>query len=393
MVTFRRRIAIMYVSASIATIAICVGLSAGVAAVAQPRDRSLVSIELRPNTATLEPGAKRQVVATGTYNDDSTERLTTGIDWKSSDVAVVTVDGAGLVTARGVGGATVTASHDGRGGRLDIRVTRSESTLEVIQVTPRLTTLLAEEERQLTATGRYSDGTEKDITRAVSWSVGDPRIATIDDEGLATARMVGTVTIQAAQGGVTGKASVNVVARPVALVQITITPEALTLAAGQTRQLTATGAYSDGTSKNVTDEVTWSAPESEVGAIDAAGLVTAKQQGSLTIQASLGGVTGIATVTVAAAPRTLVDLIVTPSALTLDKGKRAEMQATATYSDGTKADVTTDVAWSSKDVKVASVSGLGVVSATGVGATTVIASLGELSDNARVTVNDVDIVD
>ena len=157
--------------------------------------------------------------------------------------------------------------------------------------------------------------------------------------------------------------------------------------------MTATGAYSDGTSKNITDDVTWSAPASEVAAVDAAGLVTARQRGSLTIQASLGAVTGITTVTVSAAPRSLVDLIVIPSALTLDKDKQAELQATATYSDGTKADVTTDVEWSSENPKVASVSGSGVVSATDKGETTVTASLGELSDNARVIVDDVDVVD
>ena len=392
MVAFRRRLAVMYVSASIVTIATFVGLSAGVTAVAQTRDVSLVAIELRPNNATLEPGEKRQVVATGTFDNDSTQRLTADIDWKSSDVAVVDVDGTGLVTARGVGSATVTGSRGDVGGRLDIKVIRPESTLEVIQVTPRLT-LLAEEEGQLTATGRYSNGTEKDITRTVTWSAGDSKIAIVNDVGLVTAKMVGSVIIQAAQGNVTDAATVNVVARPVVLVQVTITPESLTLAPRQAREMSATGTYSDGTSKNITDDVTWSAPESEVAAIDAAGLVTARQRGSLTIQASLGGVTGITTVTVAAAPRSLVDLTVAPPALTLRKGERAPMKATATYSDGTKEAVTTDVEWSSENPKVASVLEDGVVRATGEGETTVIASLGELSDNARVTVDDLDVVD
>ncbi len=42
----------------------------------------------------------------------------------------------------------------------------------------------------------------------------------------------------------------------VSLQSLTVTPASLSLAKGTTRQLTVTGTYSDGTSRNVTSQVT-----------------------------------------------------------------------------------------------------------------------------------------
>src|SRR2546423_506854 len=39
--------------------------------------------------------------------------------------------------------------------------------------------------QQLQATGVYSDGHVRDVTRAVTWSLGDPTIAAIDSTGFA----------------------------------------------------------------------------------------------------------------------------------------------------------------------------------------------------------------
>ncbi len=78
------------------------------------------------------------------------------------------------------------------------------------------------------------------------------------------------------------------------LTSITITPDASTLAVGTTTQLTATGTYSDKSTRNITNEVTWSSSAAGTATISntpgSKGMITIIAQGTVTITASLGGV-------------------------------------------------------------------------------------------------------
>ena len=69
----------------------------------------LVSIAVDPATATLAPDATQALTVTGTFSDDSTLVLTSGISFASSDDTIATVDAAGLVTAVAAGEAAVLA--------------------------------------------------------------------------------------------------------------------------------------------------------------------------------------------------------------------------------------------------------------------------------------------
>jgi hypothetical protein len=60
----------------------------------------------------LYPGSKRAHVAKGIWRDGAERRLT-GAIWRSSDPAVATVDGSGIVIARKAGLVTITAEADG----------------------------------------------------------------------------------------------------------------------------------------------------------------------------------------------------------------------------------------------------------------------------------------
>jgi hypothetical protein len=84
------------------------------------------------------------------------------------------------------------------------------------------------------------------------------------------------------------------------LVKITITPGPATIAAGSSQQFTATGTISDGTTQDLTTQVTWSASTGIVQFSTPAGLATTGSGGgTTTISAQLGSVTGstLATVT------------------------------------------------------------------------------------------------
>ena len=134
-------------------------------------------------------------------------------------------------------------------------------TLQSIAVTPPTPTIAAGATQQFTATGTYSDSSTKNLTSSVTWTSGNTAVATVDGNGLATAKNVsanGTATIKATVGSVVGQTTLTVTAAaPPTLRSIAVTPANPTIAAGATQQFTATGTYSDNSTKNLTSSATW----------------------------------------------------------------------------------------------------------------------------------------
>jgi uncharacterized protein YjdB len=82
------------------------------------------------------------------------------------------------------------------------------------------------------------------------------------------------------------------------LQSLQIAPANPTVASGATQQFTATGAYSDGTQRFLTDSVTWTSSNPSVAAIGQNGLATATGSGSTTITATLNDVAATTSLTV-----------------------------------------------------------------------------------------------
>lgn len=87
---------------------------------------------------------------------------------------------------------------------------------------------------------------------------------------------------------------------PPSLTSIALTPGETTVEAGTTRQFTATGSYADGTTRNITDQVLWRTVDASVATVSPTGVATAVGVGSTTVSATLGSVTGNATLRVQA---------------------------------------------------------------------------------------------
>ncbi len=83
---------------------------------------------------------------------------------------------------------------------------------------------------------------------------------------------------------------------------IAITPANPSQQLGQLLQLTATGAYSDGTTRDLTGTATWSSTNTSVATVTAAAIVGTVSIGTSTITATSSGVVGSATMVVKAGP-------------------------------------------------------------------------------------------
>ncbi|MBJ6725747.1 DUF4082 domain-containing protein [Geomesophilobacter sediminis] len=87
-----------------------------------------------------------------------------------------------------------------------------------------------------------------------------------------------------------------------AVASIAVTPTGQALSTGAKLQLQATGTFPDDGPIDVTALAAWSSSDNAVATVNASGLVTGVAPGTATITASLGGVTGTASLTVQAEP-------------------------------------------------------------------------------------------
>jgi Domain of unknown function (DUF4082)/Bacterial Ig-like domain (group 2) len=185
------------------------------------------------------------------------------------------------------------------------------ATLSSIAVTPASSTNLVGATQQFTATGTYSDGSKQNLTSQAAWTSSNTAVATINASGLATAVSAGSTTISAALAGVTNSATLTVTAPPT-LTSIAVTPANPTILVGASQPFTATGTYSDSSTKNITSQATWTSSSTGVATINASDSATGVSGGGTTISAALAGVSGQTTLTVQAPP-TLASIAVTPA--------------------------------------------------------------------------------
>ncbi len=357
--------------------------------------QSLVSIEVTPTNPTITAGTTQQFTATGSYSDSSTQDLTDAVSWQSSNTAVATInstgDNKGLATTGTAGSAEISASIDGVSGNTTLTVNAPD--LRSLEISPDNPSITLGGERQLTATGTFSDGSTQDLTAAVTWGPSSSEIATISNatgsEGLATALGLGTITVTATSGSVSDTTELTVIDRE--LVSLTIEPADVNLPIGGEQQYSATGNYNFGDPEDLTDAVDWSSTDTGVATIDNAaerkGLAAAAGEGNTDIEARMDGVVGSTGLTVTTA--ILQSLRVEPSAVTVANGDTQQFTATGSYSDGDR-DITAEVSWESSSTNVASVSNAtgshGLATSTALGETNIIATSGEIQGSATLTV-------
>ena len=158
--------------------------------------------------------------------------------------------------------------------------------------------------QQFTATGYFNDQTTRDITMEVAWSSSDTLVATVNSNGLATGIATGTTMITATStiassfsaSGSSGSTTLTV--NTATLSAISVTPADPSVPVGATQQFIATGTYSDGSSYDISTQVTWSSSDALVATVDSSGLATAVAAGPATITATSGSISGNTTLTV-----------------------------------------------------------------------------------------------
>ena len=164
---------------------------------------------------------------------------------------------------------------------------------------------------------------------------------------------------------------------------IIIDPGSATLTAiGETVQLISTIKDSKGQTVSGAT-VTWKSSNSTVASVSAAGLVTARDNGTATITATSGGKSTDVPITVT---QSAASLTVTPASVTL-VAIGETVQLGATIKDEKDQTITgATVSWSSNNSAVASVNATGLVAARDNGTATITATSGDKSTDVPITV-------
>lgn len=353
-------------------------------------------IDLTPAQPILQKGVSQAFQATATYSDGTTGDVTSQATWASDTTAVATVSTstAGvLVRAVGAGTTTITATIGSVVGSTSVTVTTP--TLVSIAVSPATWMPNVGGKQAFTAVGTYSDNTTADLTVSVSWASTNTNVVAISNaagqKGQATALEKGTAEIQATLAGVTKAVPVTVSASP--LTSIVVRPDTLQLILGVKGTLTATGNYQNGTTQDLTSQVAWSVTDDSIASISnaagTAGQVTGLGLGSTTAIATLDGVVGKALVDVSQAK--LTSIAITPATAAVSAGAKQQYTAIGTYDNGATPDLTTQVTWSSSDIRVAQISNAagsnGLATSLVQGTTTITATLAGVSATATLAVD------
>ena len=316
-------------------------------------------ITLDKTEGELEEGQTLQLTATITPEEATIKEC----NWSSSDETIATVNANGLVTAKKAGTATITVTtKDGSELSKKCEITVTPAKIAVTGITlDKISTQVQEGKLvQLVATVTPDNATVKDC----EWTSSDETIASVDENGLVTAKQAGKVTITATTkdgSELSAKCEITVISAKVEVTGITLDKTSAETEEGKTVQLVATVTPDNATVK----DCEWTSSDETVATVDENGLVTAKKAGTAVITVTSkdnSEISAECTITVTSAAPEKVEV----TGITLDKtsaeaeeGKTVQLVATVTPDNAT----VKDCEWTSSDETVATVDVNGLVTA------------------------------
>lgn len=208
--------------------------------------------------------------------------------WTSSDERIATVDVNGMVTALKTGVVEIEAVTEDGGHRSDATLTIIPGNGKLVAVSGiELNPAFVILEKGMTRGLNYIISPLNATNKNVVWSSENEELATVDQNGLVTALREGSVSIVATtvDGDFTATSTISIVSEReevIPLKRIYVTPQRLTLAVGQSDQLTYIATPSNATNT----KVTWKSMDKRIAIVDQNGKVTALKSGKVEIEAT-----------------------------------------------------------------------------------------------------------
>ncbi|SFX73520.1 IgA Peptidase M64 [Thermoactinomyces sp. DSM 45891] len=161
--------------------------------------------------------------------------------------------------------------------------TEQPKAVKRLQVDQKKVTLKPGEAIQLAVIATYEDGTKEDIAYVANWRASSEKKISLS-QGYVRAISSGKVRVKASYGGKTVSVSVKIEA-PKKLVP---SNDGVTLKSGEKKDITVQAIYRDGTTQDVTQDVTWKISSKRVATIEK-GVISAHEKGKAVLTGVYNG--------------------------------------------------------------------------------------------------------
>ncbi|WP_419890795.1 Ig-like domain-containing protein [Paenibacillus xylanexedens] len=326
--------------------------------------------EMDKKKASVAVGGTTSAKVLALYGETSKD-VSEDATWSSSSDKIAEVDSKGVITGVATGKVTITAKIEGKTLTLPVEVGMASG----LEADVNFVVLSAKETQTILLTGTDEDGNTLDVTSEATWKSSNSRVADVK-KGVITGNSSGKANITAEYGSkkVTIQVEVDVITR------IEASELALSLKSGDTADLTVTAFLSDGSERDVTDKAEWKTNSYKVAQVTK-GKVKATGSGKAKITAKYGS----KSVTIALDVDTLKYLQTDKVTLTMKPGEKVTVAATATYADGSEANVSKPALWKSSRIATASVKD-GIIQANGKGKATITVTFAGVKTKVTVVV-------
>ncbi|MCP4520553.1 MAG: hypothetical protein GY827_02460 [Cytophagales bacterium] len=195
--------------------------------------------------------------------------------WTSNKEEVVTIDENGVITTKSDGVALIFASiNDVSSNSIEITVVDGD----IIISTSKTEIFIDASETANISTESSNINTDNAV-----WTSSNEDVATVDENGVITAKAIGTTTISATVEEITSNS-----------IEITVTKGNITISSSDTEFLVGKNATFNISADNPnlsTDNATWTSSNEDVATIDENGVITTKGVGTTTISATVEDLT------------------------------------------------------------------------------------------------------
>ncbi len=383
------------ISAGTTSITAAIGSAASSPATLTVTNANLVSLAVTPANSTVPLASSHQFVATGSFDDGTTQNVSATATWISASPAIARVTSVGLVTGLGLGNADITAGvgavSDTTAATVDASSVSNVSIVPVAKIANNTST-------QIRAVATFTDGSSLEVTSTpgIAWSSSNAAVATVTaNSGLVSATGPGSASISAKLGSASGKTTLTV--SDATIQSLAVAPNQATIAPGTAQKMIALATFADSAGhfqQDISGAAQWTSDNTGVVTVSFSDglqeLATGAATGAANISASFAdahGNVGNASAVLNASAATLSGISVAPGTAGVTLGGGQQFVATGSFSDGSQQDLSLTAAWSATDEAVASVSPMGFAAAAGPGQTSVVASLAGQTGSGSFVVN------
>lgn len=238
------------------------------------KEVKVTGVTISPNTLTLKPGSNAKLAISISPENASNK----GVNIISTDPSVATVDNEGNISAlkNGTTVLVVTTKDGGFTATCNVTVADNTVAVESISVSPDNVTLVIGEKKALSVSILPENASNK----SVSFESGNTEIASVSETGEITAVAKGetNITVTSTDGNKTASCKVTVIdpSEIISVNSVSVSPESVSLKAGESKQLTVSILPEDATNKTVS----FVSSDTNIATVTDEGLITAVGTGS-----------------------------------------------------------------------------------------------------------------